>query len=269
MSYLKQFFQFFIDIIKSRTLIFELTRRDFKTKYLGSYFGIFWAFVQPTLTILIFWFVFQVGFKSRPVADFPFILWFLAGMIPWFFFTDCVSSATNSIIENSYLVNKVVFRVSILPIIKIITSLLIHIFFILFTFVMFFSYGYPPSIYSLQIIYYVVALTILLLGISWLTSSMVIFLKDISQVVAIVLQFGFWLTPVFWSIDMIPEKYQFLIKLNPLYYIVEGYRNTFIYHKWFWEDMWLTTYFWVVTLVVFAGGAYVFKRLRPHFADVL
>ena len=269
MGYLKHFLLFLNDIFHSRNLIFELTKNDFKKKYLGSYLGILWAFIQPTITIFIFWFVFEVGFKSKPTENFPFIIWLVSGMIPWFFFSDSLTGATWSIIENSYLVNKVVFRVSILPVIKILSALIIHLFFIGFLFIMLVLYGYSPSVYYFQVIYYLAATIILVLGLSWITSSLVIFLRDVGQAVGVFLQFAFWATPIFWSIKILPAKYQFFIKLNPVYYIIEGYRDTFMYHRWFWEDIGSTGYFWVVTLVIFVGGALIFRKMRPHFADVL
>lgn len=269
MTYLKQFHTFLNDTLKSRRLILELAKKDFKSRYLGSYLGIVWAFVQPTITVLILWFVFQVGFKSMPVDDFPFILWLLCGIVPWFFFSEGLSNATNAVVENSYLVSKIVFRVSVLPIVKLVSSLFVHVFFITVIFMLFYVYGYKPSVYNIQVIYYLFATTVLLLGISWTTSALIVFLKDIGQIVAMVLQFGFWLTPIFWSIKIVPEKFHYLLKLNPVYYIVEGYRDTFIYHEWFWDHIYLTAYFWVVTGVLFVLGAIIFKRLRPHFADVL
>ena len=217
----------------------------------------------------IFWFVFQVGFKQKPVDNFPFILWLVSGMFPWFYFAEGLSSGTDSIQRNSFLVKKVLFRVSLLPIIPLLSALVIHIFFIFFMFAMFLYYGYNPEIYWIQLIYYVFATSILLLGLSWLTSSIVIFFKDVGQLVAIVIQFGFWLTPIFWSLKMVPERYQWIINLNPIAYIIDGYRNSMIYHKWFWEDIGFTFYFWVVTTIIFILGGATFKKLRPHFADVL
>jgi ABC-type polysaccharide/polyol phosphate export permease len=167
------------------------------------------------------------------------------------------------------MVKKVVFRVSILPIIKILSALFIHLFFIGVLFVMFAVYGYVPNIYNLQVLYYLFATIVFLMGLSWITSSLVIFLKDIGQLVNMVLQFGFWLTPIFWSIKILPEKYQFIMKLNPIFYLIEGYRNSFIYKVWFWEHYILTLYFWSVTLVIIILGTVLFRKLRPHFADVL
>jgi len=250
-------------------LLLDMSKIDLKTRYTGSYLGIIWGFIQPLITILIFWFVFQVGFKSMPVDNFPFILWLMCAMIPWFFFADSINGATNSIVENSYLVKKMNFNIVILPLIKILSSLYIHIFFITFLFFMFFIYDYQFSIYMLQFVYYLIATIVLLIGLSYLTSSLVVFLKDVGPLVAMLVQFGFWITPIFWSLEILPEKYLFYFKLNPIFYITEGYRSAFIYQEWFWEHPFQTLYFWIFAIVNLVLGIYVFKKLKVHFADVL
>ncbi len=262
-------YNFLKSILQNRKLLLELTKNDFKQKYVGNFLGVFWAFIQPTITVLIFWFVFQVGFKSQPVENMPFILWLIAGMFPWFYFAEAFQNGTNSIMSNSFLVKKVVFRVSLLPIIPLLAAVAIHLFFVFVMFGMYMYYGYMPSLYWLQIFYYLFATSVLVLGLSWITSSIVIFFKDMGQFISMILQFGFWLTPIFWNMSMVPQKYQWLIKLNPMFYIIEGYRNSMIYHKWFWQDWHITLYFWIVTSIVFIIGALTFRKLRPHFADVL
>ena len=104
-------------VYESRKLIARLSVNDFKTKYAGSYFGIVWAFVQPVCTILVFWFVFEIGFRSSSVSDVPFALWLSCGMVPWFFFSDAWNGATNAFMEYNYLVKKVVFKISVLPVV--------------------------------------------------------------------------------------------------------------------------------------------------------
>jgi len=262
-------YNFLKAIFQNRVLLWSLTKNDFKQRYLGNMLGIAWAFIQPTILILIFWFVFQVGFKSQPVDDFPFILWLITGMFPWFFFAEGLANGTNCIVANNFLVKKVVFRVSLLPIVSLISALVIHAFFICFMFAMFIYYGYSAEIYWLQIPYYLLATSVLLLGLSWLTSSVVVFFKDTGQFVAMIIQFGFWLTPIFWSMKMVPEKYHWIVQLNPMVYIIDGYRSSMIYHQWFWNDINATLYFWLVTAGVFILGGLTFRRLRPHFADVL
>jgi len=262
-------FEFIRAIIQNKKILLQLTKNDFKQKYVGNVLGVLWALIQPTVTILIFWFVFQVGFRSQPVENFPFILWLISGMLPWFFFAEVLANGTNSVIANSFLVKKVVFRVNLLPIIPLLSALVVHLFFIFFMFGMFLYYGYAPDIYWLQIFYYLFAVSIFLLGISWITSSIIVFFKDMGQIVSMMIQFGFWLTPIFWAIDTIPQKYHWIIKLNPVVYIIEGYRDSLIHHHWFWEKPSSTIYFWTVTVILLSIGIWTFKKLRPHFADVL
>jgi len=269
LRYIKAFYRFLKDIYQNRRLLQDLVKNDFKSRYLNNYLGILWAFIQPTISILIFWFVFQVGFKAAHVQDVPFILWLVAGMIPWFFLSEALPSATNAILDNSFLVKKIVFRVSLLPIVKITSAVIVHLFFMVFMMSMYMLYGYAPNLYWLQMFYYLFSAIILLLGISWITSSVVIFFRDLGQLVSMSIQFGFWLTPIFWSLTMVPQEYRWLFELNPAHYITQGYRDALINHVWFWEKPMEALLFWGITLIFFALGAIVFRKLRPHFADVL
>lgn len=266
---MKRLYLFLVSLFEARKIIFELAKKDFKAKYLGSYLGVLWAFIQPLIYLFVLWFVFQVGFKIKPVGDTPFILWLATGLVPWFFFSEALTNSTNAIIENSYLIKKVVFRSGTLPIIKILSSLFVHLFFILLLFIANLLYHYPLSIFYLQIFYYLFCAIMLLLGLSFITSALTVFIKDTAQVITILIQFGFWLTPVFWPINILPDKLQFLMKLNPVYYITEGYRNSLVYEIWFWEYPLWTLYFWMATIVIFILGLVIFDRLKPHFADVL
>ena len=269
MNYFRIFSVFISELISRRQLIMEMTRRDFRAKYLGSYLGMLWAFVHPTVYIAILCFVFGYVFKSQPVSGVPFVVWLAAGIIPWFFFSDALTSATGSILENSFLVKKVAFSIGILPLVKLLSTLVIHLFFVVMIFILFALYGSPIPVHSLQLVYYLFASLVLLTGLSWLFSALVIFLRDVGQLVAMALQFLFWGTPIFWSVKLLPDKYQPIIKLNPVVYIVEGYRDSLINKVWFWEHWMQTLYFWGLTAFVLMLGAIVFRRLRPHFADVL
>ncbi|KJD40235.1 teichoic acid ABC transporter permease [Paenibacillus polymyxa] len=260
---------FYYGLFKSRRIILELARSDFKDKYLGSYLGTFWAFFQPMLLILIYWFVFQVGLRNEPIDNYPFILWLLAGLIPWFFFSDSISSATYAVVQNTFLVKKIVFKVNNLPIIKIVSSGIINFLFIGIMLLIFLCYGELNSIYNFFVVYYLFCLVSLVVGLSWFTSSLLPFFKDIGQIVNSILQIGFWVTPIFWSFSILPAKYEFIFKLNPMFYIVQGFRDSLIYHKGFWEHPWLLLYFWSVTLALLIGGAFLYKKLVPHFPDVL
>jgi lipopolysaccharide transport system permease protein len=270
MRYIKEFYRFLKHLKNSRKLIFTLAYNDFREQYLGSYLGIFWAVLRPTLFILVLWFVFTMGFRARPTDDgIPFVLWLLCGMIPWFFFVESVNKGMAAIVSNSYLVRKVAFRVSILPLVKVLSALWIHIILLGILITAFLLHGFFPTIYWIQLPFYVLFTFLLVLGLGWLTSSIRVFVKDMGEIIGVVIQFGFWLTPIFWPLKMIPEKYQYIIKLNPMVYVVEGFRDTFINKIWFWERGFYTLQFLLTISVVLVLGAIVFKRLRVHFGDVL
>lgn len=257
-------------LIENRKLIWTLSKNDFRTRFAGSYLGIVWAFVQPIVTVLVYWFVFQVGLKAGRTNEYPFVLWLVAGLVPWFFFSEALNGGTNALIEYSYLVKKVVFKISILPIVKVMAAMFVNIFFIVFTLVLCSCYGYTPSWYTLQIIYYLLCNFLLVLGLSYFTAAIVVFFRDLTQIISIVLQVGVWLTPIMWDAEhMLSPKLLKIFKLNPVYYIVDGFRDSLLVGVAFWEKPMWTVYFWLFVIVVFGIGVSVFRKLRVHFADVL
>lgn len=248
----------------------KLVHNDLKSRYSGSVFGIVWAYVLPLVTILVFWYVFQIGFKNPPVDNVEYILWLVAGYIPWTFFNDGVLSSSNVMYEYSYLVKKMKFRVWTLPIIKALSSLYIHAFFIVFIFDMYFLYGYSPQLSWISVFYYSGCVFVLLIGFAYLVSSLAVFFKDASQLVNVALQIGFWLAPVFWSDESMNAAALGVLKHNPIYYVINGYRDALIEGRGFWnqplED---TLYYWVFTAVVVLLGVKVYRKVKVHFADLL
>ena len=274
-TFLNKFFSLPKELWNNRRLIWKLSKNDFKTRYAGSYLGIIWAFVQPVITVLVYWLVFEKGFSAKAEmfksgVEVPFVVYLTSGLVPWFFFSEAVSQSTNALLEYNYLVKKVVFKISILPLIKIIAACFIHVFFVGVLLLIYFLYGYGFTPYLFQLVYYSFCMAILVLALSYTFCSVVIFFRDLSQIVAIALQIGMWATPIMWSITRVEGTvFETIFKLNPLYYIVNGYRQSLFGHTWFFQDWQLTLYFWVVTILLFAFGTVVFKRLKPHFADVL
>ena len=183
-----------------------------------------------------------------------------------------MTGGTNALLQYDYLVKKVVFNISVLPVVKIISALFVHGFFLLFTLILFMCYGHFPDLYDLQILYYGFCLVVLTLGLCYATSAVVVFFRDLTQVINIGLQVGIWMTPIMWVAEKSLADHpviQKVLQLNPMYYIVSGYRDAFVMKHWFWERPLWTVYFWVFTLVCFFLGNWIFQRLRVHFADVL
>lgn len=261
-----------VELFQNRHLIWKLAKNDFKKRYAGSYMGAVWAMIQPVVTVAMYYIVFDKIMGNginRGTGDVPFVLFLTAGLVPWFYFTEALNSGTNAMLEYNYLVKKVVFKISILPIIKIIAATFIHIFFVCVLLVVAAIYGYYPTVYTLQIFYYSACLFIFVLALCYTTCSIVVFFRDLSQIINIALQIGMWATPILWSIDSLGAGWVIILKLNPLVYIVNGYRSAIYEHEWFFQDFFSTMYFWIVTVILFGIGAAVFKRLKVHFADVL
>ena len=259
------------EIFRNRKLIFRLAKNDFKTKYAGSYLGIIWAFIQPVITVLVYWFVFTVGLKAGSSTGYPFTVYLVSGIVPWFFFQDALNGGTNTMIEYNYLVKKVVFNITILPLVKVISALFVHLFFIVVALVLCACFGYFPGIATIQIIYYSFCVFMFSLGLCYVTSAIVVFFRDLSQIIMIVLQVGIWMTPIMWDINILANHPTIIkiFKLNPIYYMVTGYRDALLTHQGFWVHWKWGIYFWVVTLLILWIGTRIFKRLKIHFADVL
>lgn len=259
----------FINLIRSRRLILNMSLNDFKNRYSGSYFGLVWAIIQPIATILIFWFVFQVGFRAQPVADAPFILWLCAGMVPWSFFNDALMSGTGAFTSYSFIVKKLVFNTGILPLIKVLSSFYLSLIFTALLLLVFTLYGFFPGIHFLSVLYFNACLFFLVSGLSYLLATINVFFRDTTQIVGICLQFGMWLTPIMWSETMIPARFHWIVKINPLYYIVNGMRDALIGREWFLIHPLQTIYFWIVTVLICVFGLIFYKKMKFHFADVL
>lgn len=260
------------EFIKNGKMILSLAKSDFKKRFVGSYFGIVWMFIQPLATILVYTLIFQVGFRAvPPIANIPYVLWLVSGIVPWFYFQESLIQGTNVLYEYSFLVKKVVFNVTLLPIVKLISTLLSHIFFVIIMITVFLIARVPLTINAISIIYFSFALSVLALGIIYLTSAVNVFFKDMSQIVAIILQFGIWMAPIMYDESLFINRSKIIyeiLKLNPIYYIVKGYRYAMLGDT-FNDFTKLTIYFWFVAIFVLLLGRSLFNKLKPHFSDVL
>ncbi len=257
------------DLYKNRFVIAGLAKNDFKARFATSYFGIIWAYMQPLAIILVMWFVFEVGLRNPPIDEVPFIVWFIPGYISWSFFAEAVISVANSFIEYQYLLKQVNFRVSIIPFIKIISSSFVHLAFMVFLFVIMLIYKVPLTLYSVQVVYYFFCAFVLLLALGWMLASLQVFIPDTGSIVNILVQIGFWATPICWSPDNADPVVQNILKLNPMYYICQGYRDSFLRKIYFWERPDMTLIFWIEVLVLLSIGIFTFKKLRPYLVDLI
>ncbi len=256
-------------LFANKQLILVMARREVQGQYTGSFLGVVWTFINPMVLIFVFWFVFSVGFKARPMNNVPFVVWLTAGMMPWFLFADIMTTSVTSVVANVNLIKKTMFPSPILPLVRIGSALVTHGIFLCLLFLLLGLQHISLSWYVMQFLYYNFCLCCLALGLGWMVAALNVFVRDVAHIVGVIIQIGFWVTPIFWDIHIMSPKIQLLLKLNPINYIVQGYRDSFIYGIGFWHHPYQFIYFWIVCSLSLIAGAYVFHRLRPQFADVL
>ena len=260
---------FLMDLFRQRYLIIQLAKRDYQQQYAGSYLGFAWVYIQPLLYVSILFYVFTLGFKASGAVGAPFDVYLIAGMIPWLYFSSNFVRNTNVLSAHAFMIKKVNFRLSVLPLVQLASSTVPHVFLLLVVISVSWYKGYSPTFYTVQVLYYFLCMVLLLTGLAWITASTSLFITDVKKLVSIVAQFGFWLTPIFWSVDMLPDEWRWIVTFNPVGYIVMGYRDAIIYGQPFWEKPLETVFFWLFAVSILVTGVAVFRRLKPHFAEVV
>lgn len=259
---------FFYQLFLNRMLILNLSLRDFEKKYISNFFGFLWVILDPLAFILILYFVLGSRYGKTNPEEVPFIIYLITGYIAYDLFCGTMKSITSCIHDHSFLLKKINFRVAVLPIVTLLSHLMAHgIILAICMIILIFNQIYPVFFWF-QVLYYIFALSVLLISLGWLTSSIFLFFPDISNIIGIITHAMLFLTPIFWNMLGLPLSNQLILKLNPLYYIVNGYRESLTNHQGFWTHPALTLYFWGFCMVTLVAGVIVFKKLRPHFADV-
>lgn len=254
---------------QNRGMLWQLAKNDFKARYATSFLGIAWAYIQPLCMILVLWFVFQVGLRSSDVQGVAFIVWYAPAYLVWSFFQETVSNMTNCIKEYHYLVRKVNFKISLIPAVKMMPGIFVHLGFFLFIIVLNLIYGTPIHLSNLQMVYYFGCAIAYAYGLGLICATIAPFAGDIQSIVNVVMSVGFWATPIVWNLENVSGTAQKILKLNPMFYVCNGYRDAYLTHVPFWNHAGLTLYFWVVTMTLILIGSRLFRKMSPDFVDVL
>ncbi|MBE7415556.1 MAG: ABC transporter permease [Deltaproteobacteria bacterium] len=258
-------------LFRSRQMLWAMALRDLKAKYVGSVFGLTWAVVHPLVQVLVYGLVFGVIFKSRPDASYgtdSYILFLLTGILPWQFFQQGVTSAMGSINANSNLVKKAVgFPSELLPIISIMSSFINHLIGMGLLFVALVAIEWRLPLYAPFIIPYLFFISLFAVGLGWILSSVSVYLRDLKQVIDMLMLAWFFLTPIFYPPSIVPPGMMAFLKLNPLFLVVEGFRESLLSGRL--PDPQAIAYLAFVSIMTFGIGGLFFRRLKPGFAEVL
>ncbi|MEP6847425.1 MAG: ABC transporter permease [Acidobacteriota bacterium] len=253
------------DIWHYRDLLYILTMRDIRVRYKQTVLGAAWAVIQPLFTMLIFSLFFGrlAGVPSDAV---PYPLFAYAGLLPWTFFSNAISNSGNSLVGNSNLITKVYFPRLIIPIASVASGLLdFAIAFVLLVILMFY-YGVGLSINLLMLPVLVGMTALFATGVGALLSALNVKYRDIRYALPFFVQLGLFVTPIIYPSSLVPEKWRWLLTINPLAAQIEGYRAAFFGKPFDWPALAISLGLTIV-IVVYAG--YSFRRMERSFADLI
>ena len=263
------------DVIKEhlqwRRQIFLLAKSDIIKTYSGAALGWAWAFIRPLITISVFWFAFTYGIRSGgEVNGFPFALWMIPGFMAWFYMSDMLTKGATAIRKYRYLVTKMKFPVSTIPTFVSISKIAIHLCLMVIVALLFVVTGHMPDIHWLQLPFYVLVMFMFWTTWALFASMLGAMSHDFVNLVKAISQAVFWLSGIMWDVNaMHIEWLQKVMYFNPVTYIATGYRNCFIYHRWFWEEPLQLGIFAGMFVVMIMLAVWSYKKLIREIPDVL
>lgn len=259
-------------IISQKTLISQFTKREITSRYKGSYLGLLWSILTPLMMLVIYTFVFSAVLKTKwgtgdETSKVEFALLLLAGLLTFNFFSEVISRSPSLIISNVNYVKKVVFPLEILPIVALCTALfqafISYLVLIIALFVLMGTFNWTILLFPIVLL----PLLLFTLGLSWFLASFGVYVRDTSQIMGLIIPALMFMSPIFYPISIIPEKFQFVYWINPLTYIVEDARRILVwgqYPHWDWF-----AYGLIIGTITALMGYLWFKKTRKGFADVL
>lgn len=257
-------------LIERRNLLFQLVRRDFEQRFIGSAAGWLWGLIHP-LVLLVSWiFVFQIcmGVKlPQGEVTHNYALFLFCGFLPWLLFQDTVQRSASSLLDHANLITKTVFPAEIVPVSIFLSSLINHLISLGLALAIVGIYLKHLSVWMLFLPVYMLLIGLLAVGIGWIVASLHVYLRDTAQVLIVVLTFWFWMTPIFITERQFPERFRFLLRANPLAFLVRAYRDRLLSNlQPSLSDLTIITAYSVTAFVI--GGLF-FRHLKRGFADVL
>jgi len=258
----------FRNLFSYHELIFSLTKKELKVKYRGSFLGFFWSLINPLLTMLVYTFVFSFVMRLG-VKDYAVFL--ISALLSWNFLANSISYGANCIVANSNLVNKIYFPREIIPLSVVFANLFNFLLELVSLLIVLIFLGYKFYIFLYWFPVLIIAEFFLVAGLTLLVSALNVFFRDLSHLINIIIMVWFFGTPIIYPLNLVPPKFQVILRFNPMTTITSMYRNMF-YHVKYPDGILWPNWFMVVTnigliLLIFFIGYFVFKKLEPRFAE--
>ena len=254
----------FKELYQYRELLKTNVKKEIRGKYKGSWLGVLWTFLNPLLQLLVYSFVFPYILR---VEVEHYTIFMMVALVPWTFFTTAIQIGASSVIGEAGIIKKVYFPREIIPISVVISALVNFLItcIIMFLFILISGVGFTPYVLLFPLI--VLIQTIFTLGFTFILSAVTVYVQDIAHFVSIVIMLAFYATPIVYNGELLPAKFQWVIKLNPMAQVINAYRDILFYHK-------TPDYNSIGTLALFSFiilfvGYEIFKKLKKNFVEEL
>ena len=234
-----------------------------------TYIEIFWNFANPAIQVFTYWFVFGYVFHRKAVDDIPYLVWQIGGMMVWFFLSPCITDGANAIYSKIDVITKMKFPISILPLSVVLKKLFNHLCVFCIVVCVFALKGYYPNLYWFGLIYYTLAAIVFAVSLSLTTSVLNMLARDTRKLILACMRLLLYMTPILWDINNLPNWLQGIMKCNPIYYIVQGYRDCFFYHEGILAYKYSMVAFWIITIVLFVVGSCMMYKFKTKFIDMI
>jgi lipopolysaccharide transport system permease protein len=257
-------------LVERRALLFQLVRRDFQQRFVGSAAGWLWGFIQPLVMLLSYAFVFQICMKTKlPAGEVTqnYTLFLFAGFLPWLLFQETVLRSATSVVENAGLITKTVFPAEVLPVSVFLSSLANHLMALLLVLGAIGIWERQFSFWVFLLPLYMLLLGLLAVGLGWVAAALQVYIRDTAQILTVVLTIWFWTTPILLDESRFPPWAHLLVRWNPMARVVRAYRDRLL--SWRAPNLHDLAILAACSLAVFIMGGFLFRHLKRGFADVL
>ena len=254
------------DLWRFRELFYILSWRDLKVRYKQTVLGIAWSVVRPVLTTIIFYVVFNRIANIQSPTKAPYFLMIFVGMVPWQFFSNALSEASNSLVGNANLISKVYFPRMIIPASSVITSLVDLAISLVLLILLFIGFQYMPDIKILMLPLFILMALLAAFGTGLYITALNVKYRDFRYIIPFIIQFGLYITPVGFSSAIIPAEYRLWYALNPMVGVIDGFRWCLLNEPMYWPGFFMS--FGVCLLFLWIGIRH-FRKTEKSFADII
>ena len=242
--------------------LITLSKTDFHSRYAGNLLGALWAFVYPAVTVILYWLVFRVILKTGPVDDSPYILWLVSALAPYLFISESLFGAALSLPDYSYIARKSRMQLSLLPAARVLSCLFVHAAYLALLLLL----RHSLAMSWLSLLLYIAAELAFTLSLGYILAVLTVFFRDIRNILPVLTQVGFWLTPIFWDSAAAPSPFGAILRLiNPAAYVTEGFRSVFCGLAP--PPVWYAVYFWLFVVSVGIISQWLFHGTKQRIVD--